>query len=98
MEVGYGEAPTFAAYWVLDGDATFAFAERFAATTDGASWPGQLVVTHGPLGGLASGEIDLLGERLSFASCWGPDGTGIWQGGEDPRIVSVGDPQWCPAP
>jgi len=98
VEARYGTPPTFDASWVLDGDAAFAFSGRFAVTTDGLTWPGYLTVVHTVDGGRGLGEVDVAGETLSFGSCWEGDGTGIWQGGEDPRIATAGDPAACPDP
>ena len=96
VEVVYGPSPGFQSFWVLDGDQWFAFNDRFAVTDDDLTWPGQLGVVHGPLGGVAAGEVDVAGERLGYTACWDAQGTGIWQGGTDPRIRSVGDPGGCP--
>ncbi|MEN0061857.1 MAG: hypothetical protein AAGA48_06870 [Myxococcota bacterium] len=96
VEARYGTAPTFDGYWFLEGPDQFAFNGRFAVTTDDFTWPGQLGTIHTAEGGFAGGEIDIAGERLAFGSCWSADGTGIWQGGTDPRIASAGDPEACP--
>ncbi len=98
VEVGYGDPPAFQGFWVLDGDDVFAFSGLFAVTEDDRTWPGQLTAVHTETGGGASGEVLVGEERLSFTSCWDGAGRGLWQGGPDPRIRSVGSPEGCPQP